>query len=373
MSPGEKDLKQKKDGWEQSSTSRAVGEAGRMAGRAHALAEFGSRQLAWTLGRQAKRKLGPAGPDEQATLEGLARAFAVDTLLALGDRLPASESWGDWLAGVLVPAPAPGIPEYAQNLEIAFDQSEPSIDTHAEAEIFGGVKALIHLRIQKWYQPELDKVLYESSVRLEKKHGRMPMVVVMLMWPPAEGPGMTGQYEDRDAAGRLIRKFRYVLKRAWDLTPEELAANPGAMMLAPFGNGATGRMPEVVRLIKKGLDKNQADAKTREMVWIATYWGIGLVCTLEEAHAALGDVLPVIQASESYRGALGASFGQGYSESQVEGRLIVLRELIERQSAARWGIPPGSQAWLASMTDPDVLESIAGRMLTAIEPGDLFT
>ncbi len=65
-------------------------------------------------------------------------------------------------------------------------------------------------------------------------------------------------------------------------------------MMAPLTKGSRERMPDVVRLIKKGLERNRADAKTREMVWIAVYWAMGLICELDEAHHALGDVLPLI-------------------------------------------------------------------------------
>ena len=47
-------------GWMQSSTCRAVDEAGRTAGREYGLAESISRTLAWLLSRQARQKFGGA-------------------------------------------------------------------------------------------------------------------------------------------------------------------------------------------------------------------------------------------------------------------------------------------------------------------------
>src|SRR5439155_10039270 len=105
-------------GWMQSSTCRAVDEAGRTAGRAYGLAESISRTLAWLLSRQARQKFGGADATGRATLDGLARAFATDLLGELGDRLVTSSSWNEWLAGVVVPPPAGDRPAYTRDLEL---------------------------------------------------------------------------------------------------------------------------------------------------------------------------------------------------------------------------------------------------------------
>src|SRR5438876_765961 len=102
----------------QSSTCRAVEEAGKAAGRAYGLAEAQARELARLLNRQAKQKFGGADPAGRETLDGLAQAFACDRLEELADRLVAAPSWAAWLAGVAVPPPAPGLPDYTRDLEI---------------------------------------------------------------------------------------------------------------------------------------------------------------------------------------------------------------------------------------------------------------
>ncbi len=118
-------------------------------------------------------------------------------------------SWNEWLAGVVVPPPADGLPAYTKNLEIDLEPSGPSIDTYLEVELVDEGSTIVHIRIQKWYQPDLDQHLFETSRKIERKHGKMPMVAVFLMWPPAEGPGMTGRFEERDATGKVTRVFTY--------------------------------------------------------------------------------------------------------------------------------------------------------------------
>jgi hypothetical protein len=362
----------RQQGWAQSSTCRHVEETGRAAGREYGQAEATAREQARLLNRQAKRKFGRADPPGRATLDGLAQAFASKQLEELAESLLAAASWEEWLAGVVVPPPAPGLPDYTRDLEFDFEPSGPSIDTHMKVSMKGGGDAIVHLRIQKWYQPDLDRHLAEESRKLERKYGRTPMVVVVLMWPPAEGPGMTGRYEEVDAKGKVKRVFTYTIRRAWEIAPEEVTHSPGTMLLAPLTKGARERMPEIVQMVKKGLEGSKAPAKTREMVWDAVYWSMGLICDLDEAHRALGDVLPHIQQTRNYLSAKGQSFLEAYSAAQTEAPPAAARALVLRQATRRFGESPGAADALAAVTAPQELEGLALRVLTAADWPALF-
>jgi hypothetical protein len=354
-----------REGWMQSSTCRAVDEAGRAAGREYGLAEATARTLARLLNRQARQHFGAADEAGRATLDGLADAHAVGRLEELADSLVAAPNWSDWLAGVVVPPPVPGLPDYTKDLEIDFEPSGPSIDTHFRAGLVGGGEMIFHLRIQKWYQPDLDRHLYEQSRKLQRKHGKMPQVLVFLLWPPAEGPGMTGRYEERDARGTVKHAFTYTLKRAWELEPEEVVHSPGTMLLAPLTRGSRQRMPEIVQMVKRGLDRCGADEKVRVAVWDSVYWSMGLICDLDEAHRALGDHLPIIHRSHYYLSAKGQAFLEAYSAAQSEAPAAAARNLVLRQATRRFGEEAGAAETLAAVTAPEELEGLAGRVLTA--------
>jgi hypothetical protein len=353
--------------WMQSSTCRAVDEAGRTAGHEYGLAESISRRLALLLSRQARQKFGGADATGRATLDGLARAFATDQLGELGDRLVASSSWNEWLAGVVVPPPAGDLPAYTRHLDIDLEPSGPSIDIYLKVELSAGETTFVHIRIQKVYQPDLDRHLFDVSRKFERKHGKMPMVAVFLMRPPAEGPGMTGRFEERDATGQVTRTFTYTIHRAWEMTAEEVTRGPGTMLLAPLTKGAREGMPEVVRLVKEGLERNRADAQTREMVWLAVYWAIGFNCDLDEAHRLVGDVLPLIHSAEHYLNAKGHAFLKAYSSAQQEGRRQAGRDLVLRQATRRFGPDANATATIASIAEPDDLDALAQRVLAAAD------
>lgn len=363
---------ERQDGWEHSSTCRAVEEAGTTAGRAYGLAESVARTFALLLNRQAQQKFGGADPAGRGKLDGLAQAFACDRLEELAGRLVTAASWAEWLAGIAVPPPAPGLPAYTKDLDIDLSLPEPSIDTYMKVGMIGGGKGIVHVRLQKRYQPDLDRYLYENSRKLERKHGTMPMVLVFLFRPPVEGPGTTGRYEERDAKGKVKRVFTYTLRRAWELEPEEVTNTVGTMLLAPLTRGSKQRMPEIVQMIKKGLDKCQADKKTREMVWDAVYWSMGLICDLDEAHRALGDMLPFIHNSRNYLSAKGGSFLEAYSAAQSEGPPAAARAVVLRQATRRFGELPGAADTLAALSTLEKLEALAQRVLTAADWSSLL-
>src|SRR5258708_29811865 len=96
--------------------------------------------------------------------------------------------------------------------------------------------------------------------------------------PPGEGAGTRGRYEDVDASGKVKRAFTYTIKRAWEMTPEEVMHSPGTMLLAPLTKGSKERMPEIMQMVKKGLERSKSDTHTKEMIWDAVYWSMGLIC-----------------------------------------------------------------------------------------------
>jgi hypothetical protein len=267
----------------------------------------------------------------------------------------------------VVPPPAGDIPAYTRNLDIDLEPSGASIDTYMKVGLHVGGTAIVHIRIQKWYQPDLDRHLFEASQKIERRHGKMPIVAVFLMWPPAEGPGMTGRFEEHDATGKVRRIFTYTIRRAWEMTAAEVTRSPGTMMLAPLTKSARERMPEIVRMIQNGLDRNQANTKTCEMVWVAVYWAMGLTCDLDEAHRALSDVLPLIHSAQHYLNAKGQAFLEAYSSAQQEGRRQAGRNLVLRQATRRFGQHASDAAAIASIAEPQELDALAQRVLSAAD------
>jgi hypothetical protein len=94
---------------------------------------------------------------------------------------------------------------------------------------------------------------------------------------------------------------------------------------------------------------------------------MGLVCDLDEAHRALGDMLPVILISRNYLSAKGQAFMTGYSAAQTEGPLAAARALVLRQATHRFGERPGAADTLAGLTTLAELETLAQCVLSAAD------
>ena len=116
-----------------------------------------------------------------------------------------------------MPSPAAGLPDYTKNQEIDLEPSGPSIDAYMRVRRMDGSEEIIHLRFQKWYQPDLDRHLFDLSRKVKRKYGKQPTVLVFLLWPPAGGPGTTGRFREVDDRGKVKRVFNYAIKRAWEM------------------------------------------------------------------------------------------------------------------------------------------------------------
>lgn len=350
-------------GWQLSTTVQACQNAGRIPGREYGLAESRAATLARLLRRQARQRFQQEDPAANALLDSLVQGFAGDLLEDLGERLLTAGNSSTWLAGVVAPPPAPGFPDYARDLEFDIEPEPSSIDSLMRGEIKGGKEMIFLIRMQKWYEPDFDRLQFQEALRLEGLHGIRPQVLVVLLWPSADGPGITGRYLGTDHSGKKTT-FTYTVRRTWEMLPEEALVAPSTMMFATLARGAKKRMPEILDRIDKGIS-DHPDKRLREAVWVTTYWAMGMVCTLEEAHAALGDRLAIIQAIKDYRTAQGNCFLSGHEEGMKDGPLLAARALLLRQGRIRFGSDSDQEAKLTAIDQMPVLEGMVRQILTA--------
>ena len=358
-------------GWDLSSTCRGLQEAAKAHARRIAHAETGAQALAQVLSAQARGKFGADHPPGQALLDALAAARAVEPLKQLGAKLLEAPDWGAWLAGVEAPPPAPDdSPEYSNDEDIDLEPEQPFIELTMQTGAVAGKKLIIQCRLQKWYQPEIGEVLYHEARRLEKRFKIPVQMVVMLMWPSADGPNVTGRYRAIDPLKRKI-DFRYEVRRAWEMPPEEMLNSISTMMMIPLAKGAKQRMPELIRSMRERLARRKKP-RDHELAWTAFYWAMGMVCTLEEANALLGDLLPLVQGTKDYKKAYGHAFQRGYGPALAEGPLLAVRELIGLQAKQRFGDDPARRTALDSVNTLPALKAIAGRVATATDWANLI-
>src|SRR5262249_23224698 len=151
----------------------------------HGQREGACRQLGKLLSRAGKRLFGAPGDEQRDRLDLLARRRALDALRLMRDRLLDAAGWDALLQGCEPPAEEPAQPDYLVPVEIDIGPVAPGIDQFTEVSL-AGRPMILHVRMQRLYQPDLGAILYKESQRLQKEHGRPVQAVVTLLHEGAD-------------------------------------------------------------------------------------------------------------------------------------------------------------------------------------------
>lgn len=345
---------------------------GRSAGRAHGLADAACQEARKLLVRQARKRFGPERATEHATLDALGDLAALE---ALACKLVDANSWQEWLRDVVVPpAPSRAEPEYMRHYEFDPGKDNLGVDSFIEVKDHRGNRAVIHIRMQSQYEPELGKAVWKGNEKVRKQH-RLPVSsVVILLHEGADGPGVTGEYAPPPRAGRNPGTiFRYSVSRAWEKTPGELLSGGlGTLPLAPMSNLTEAELPEVIRRMEEIIGA-QAKPEDAAKLWLSTYFFMGLRYPAELIHRLLANVMPLVRSTENFKGVLAKGYVQGVSQGMAEGPILAAKTLIRAQGEKRFGPPDArSTAALEAANDQEHLERLTGRLLEASAWPDLL-
>jgi hypothetical protein len=105
---------------------------------------------------------------------------------------------------------------------------------------------IAHFELQSTYDPDLAYRLLEYHALLLHRHRRRLHRVettVVLLRQSADGPEITGRFEERDEAGDLTLSFRYRVMRVWQRPVDELLT--GSLRLLPLAPLAAIEPPDL--------------------------------------------------------------------------------------------------------------------------------
>jgi hypothetical protein len=318
------------------------------------------RQLAKLIRRHGKRAFGELTPEQREILVQLETAGQLAELERIRDGLAAASGWGELLPRTVEAGTVEPDPEYLLPFEFDPTPMAPSIDTYAKAKSVHGAETVVHMRFQRVYQENLGEILYQDSERLREKYQATVQTLVMLLWPGADGPGVTGTYKPRKGA-----EFRYHLARLWERDAEEMASSPGMAMFAPLGRGAEERLPGIVSKMAAAItEAGKDDPHMAEDVWVVAYFSMGLRYTAERVNEVLADFLPDMYKSRDFRSALSQGYYAGLNRSRNDGAMEATRDWVLTLGSCRLGEPPPHiRKGLEANRNLDRLEQIAGRVL----------
>jgi hypothetical protein len=236
---------------------------------------------------------------------------------------PKPAEWFDFLS---FPVPDPSL---LQLLDSSISIFSPEID---RAIMVGGPHPYI---VHTEFLSERDTGLPERSVWYNTVLGQKYHVpvwsVIVLLRPAADGPELTGVYEQSFPGRGVNLVFRYDVIRIWHEPPEKfLTAGLSVLPLAPVSNVA----PEQLEVVLKGVAerlKREADPSLMTTLWTAMTLLIGLHHQREHVKAVIEGVRDMV---------LGI---RDIEESWVYQDILAEGLAKGEAKEARHATPPGSQ------------------------------
>jgi hypothetical protein len=150
--------------------------------------------------------------------------------------------------------------------------------------------------------------------------------VIVLLRPAADGPELTGVFEQSFPGRGLNLLFRYDVIRIWLEPPETLlTAGLSVLPLAPVSNVAPDQLEAVVRGVAERL-KREADPELMTMLWAATTVLMGLRYERAQVQALIKGVQGMIfgirgiEESWVYQDMFAKAHAEGHAEGEAKGR-----------------------------------------------------
>lgn len=343
----------------------ALGEAD---GRQRGSDEGACQQTGKLLLRHGNRQFGPPTAEERAFLDRLIDAADRRQLERLQDQFLDATSWTALLAHADNPKGPVSDPDYLLPVDLDLSPPTASVDEYLRVQMLTGEPQVIHLRFQKIYQPEIGAILYKQNRLLRAKYNCPVKTLVIVLWPGADGPAMSGAYRTPEGA-----VFRWLPTRLWEKDVEETFNSFATCVFAPLARFAPERLPEIIRRMDELVESGARTEEDRENCWFMAYSSMGLRYSVEQVNALLAHRLDYLYQTEQCRRIRSDGFYAGRSAGLEEGRLQATIRWVLELGRRRLGEPPAPvAAALPTLRSQDRLEQLVARALKSANWQDLM-
>lgn len=232
---------------------------------------------------------------------------------------------------------------------------------------------LAHLELQSGHDRTLPVRLLQYHGLLLRRHELPVESTVVLLRPQADGPELSGRFQQRGPSGRLTVVFQFQVIRVWERPVEEFLGGSLALLpLAPLAHYGAASLADVIARMDRRLTQD-APPDVQPELWASALILMGLRYDAEVGQQVLRRVRQMRE-STTYQAILeeGREEGEerglqlGLQRGLQAGRAQEARRLLLLFGGARLGAPDAEvRARLDALTDPDLLDRLAERLLTA--------
>jgi predicted transposase YdaD len=233
---------------------------------------------------------------------------------------------------------------------------------------------IMHVELQAGRDVNLEDRAHTYSALLHSHHQVPIQTVLVLLRPVADGPELTGVYEQKHHDGEVYDSFRYHVVRVWEQPVDLLLASGLTVLpLAPVSDVQEEKLAGVLMAIVERLAKETGPEEAATL-WNATRILMGLRYSEEKVDSIIEGVSAMlfgirgIEESSVYQGILkkGEAKGrdEGRDEGRVEGAVDEARKTLLRLGLKKFG-PPDEQisGRIAEITELDRLHALLDRIL----------
>ncbi|MCC6176418.1 MAG: hypothetical protein IT305_14015 [Chloroflexi bacterium] len=228
---------------------------------------------------------------------------------------------------------------------------------------------LAHIELQASRDTRLPSRLLQYYALLRHRHDLPVESTVVLLRQLADGPEMSGRFEQRGLAGDLTVSFHFRVVRLWEQPVEDLLSGGISVLpLAPLARVEPDDMPGIMQRLHERFDREADSSRVKELR-AATQFMLGLRYDEDQIREWMHR-MSWIRESSLYKVAV----EEGREVGREEGRLTEVRRLVLDLGADRLGQPePSARRAIDAIDDPERLERMLRRLFTAATWEELFT
>lgn len=292
------------------------------------------------------------------------RPFDISTGFLIELDAPA---WLTWL----------GLPLTGPVRSIESDVATVLAEVDKVLRVDGPVPWLAHVELQTSYDPKLPMRMLQYHALLLNRHELPVQTTVILLRRQADGPEMSGLYEQLGPLGTRTVTFDYRVVRLWERPVEELLRGGiGLLPLAPLAAVSIEELPALLQTLNIRFTR-EADAGTAEDLRSVTSLLLGLRYDREQIRELVRR-MSWIKESSVYQVALEEGLARGHSvglsegrsvgltEGRAEGRAVEARRLLLSLGMSRLGAPSDeTRRTVDGISDIEELERLLAGLFTA--------